>query len=82
MSTNTGFDQKHWVISDDPTVVPEEHRDMPFFTPNTKPKELSGKNKRLVFAMDKFMVSTSRALLETRIPLVEMFYLLYREVGY
>lgn len=62
VSANTDTNQKHWVMNDDPTVVPEKHRDMPFFVPNTGPKYLDGKNKRLLFGLNKFMCTGSYAV--------------------
>jgi hypothetical protein len=61
VTIKTQMDQKHWVIDNDPTVVPGRHRQL-FFGPDTRPKTLSGAYTRLVFHLDKFVCTGSYAI--------------------
>lgn len=61
VSIKTEYDQKHWVIDNDPTVIPWKHRKL-FRHPNAKPKELSGMNTRLIFGLKGFICTASYAI--------------------
>jgi len=54
-------DQEHWVIDNDPTVVPGRHRQL-FYGPKTSPKELKGGNTRLLFWLNYMVCTGSYAI--------------------
>ena len=61
ISIKTGEDQAHWVIDDDPTVVPWKHRQL-FRHPDTRPHGLGGANTRLMFGLKGFICTASYAM--------------------
>jgi hypothetical protein len=62
IKADTTRDQKFWVVDNDPTAVPKNHQTMFFYGPERDPKQLSGKNTRMVFGLKEFVCTSSYAL--------------------
>jgi hypothetical protein len=61
ITIDTAVDQEHWVIDNDPTVVPTIHRQL-FFGADMKPIELQGPHTRVMFGLKRFVCTGSYAI--------------------